>query len=150
MTSRKPEFMAGDRKKEANGSIRLDAIWRNVLIGLAMMAGGICTIVSVSMHNQMWLYVGMVMLPLGLALNRRRQFVFDVPKRALLISGAPRGELRRLGFDEIRTFDLVSEKENGPWILTVNDEALCLVQRTFTNQGLKAELTAVLGALPAP
>lgn len=85
------------------------------------------------------------MLPFIPIANRRRLFVFDTATRVLQISGS--GNSRTIGFDGIRAIELVGE-HGGPLLLTVNNEALCWVQNTYTNRTLKEELGAVLKSPP--
>jgi hypothetical protein len=150
MNSGQTKFLAGARRIDPDGSICLEAICRNVLVGFAMLGGGIGSIGFVVSNHPAWLLVGALALPFVVTANRRCVFVFDVPKRVLQISGSSRSKQRVLAFNEIRTFDLASTKPNGPMLLTVNEEALCWVQSTYANRDLKTELAALFSSRARP
>jgi hypothetical protein len=141
-------YLAGDRKVGPDGSIRLEAIYRNLWLALGMLAGAVCSVALVVSQYPGWLGGSALALPFVLLANRRRVIVFDASRRLVQVTDSAGDTVRVTEFHTMQGLDVVQERVGRLRLLVVNGEAVCELQASYANRELKAELAALIAGSP--
>ena len=144
MTNAKSHYLAGDRKVEADGSIRFVAVYRNLLLILGMLVGAVCSVALVVSQHPGWLGGTGLGLPFVLLANRRRVIVFDRIHRRVEVTDSSSAKPRTTRFEDLSELGMVQERPGRRSLLVVGGEALCELQSSYANRELKAELAAMV------